>query len=249
MALPARDASSDPAEWSVRVDLAACYRLAARAGWTDLIYTHISARLPDGTFLLNPYGLGFHEITASSLLRVDHDGTVLDPGPYGLSRAGFVIHGGLLASRPDIACVLHTHTRDGVAVSAMECGLLPLSQFAMFYDGRVGYHDYEGAATDAAERARLAADLGTHRVLILRNHGLITVGRTIAEAYVAMDQIAKACAVQVAAMASHAKLTVPPVEARQRTAAYANLDGPPKGAREWAMLRRILDRDEPDYAT
>ncbi|MBM3583558.1 MAG: class II aldolase/adducin family protein [Alphaproteobacteria bacterium] len=240
----------DPKEWQTRVDLAACYRLAARARWTDLIYTHISARLDDGAFLMNPYGLGFHEITASSLVKVAHDGTVLPASNHALNRAGFVIHGGLLAARPDVVCVLHTHTRDGCAVAAMACGLLPLSQFAMFYDGRIGYHDYEGAATDEAERDRLAADLGpTHRVLVLRNHGLITVGRTIAEAYVAMDQIEKACAVQVAAMASGTPLSQPSAAARTHTAAYANLDGPPKGAREWAMLLRTLDREEPDYRT
>lgn len=250
MALPAPDQRMDPAEWQTRVDLAACYRLAARARWTDLIYTHISARLEGGAFLMNPYGLGFHEITASSLLKVAADGTVLTPSPYGLNRAGFVIHGGLLAARPDIACVLHTHTRDGCAVAAMACGLLPLSQFAMFYEGRVGYHDYEGAATDEAERDRLAADLGpSNRVLILRNHGLITVGRTIAEAFVTMDQIEKACAVQVAAMASGTELTRPSDAARAHTAAYAGLDGPPKGAKEWAMLLRGLDRDEPDFRT
>jgi ribulose-5-phosphate 4-epimerase/fuculose-1-phosphate aldolase len=242
-----RTECSEP-EWRARVDLAACYRLAARFGWTDIIYTHISARLPgEDAFLLNPYGLGFHEITASSLLKVGFDGRVSTPSAYGPNRAGFMIHGGLLAARPDLACVLHTHSRDGVAVSAMRCGLLPLSQFAMFYEGRVGYHDYEGAATDEAERARLVADLGPHRVLILRNHGLIACGRTVAEALVTMDQVEKACAVQVAAMRTGAELVLPSAAARARAEAYAANDGPPAGEKEWAMYLRLLDREEPDY--
>ncbi|MSP82908.1 MAG: class II aldolase/adducin family protein [Alphaproteobacteria bacterium] len=238
------------AERAVRVDLAACYRLAARFGWADVIYTHISARVPgEDAFLMNPYGLGFHEITASNLLKVGFDGTVHTPSEHGLNRAGFVIHGGLLGARPDLACVLHTHTRDGVAVSALKGGLLPLSQFAMFYWGRVAYHDYEGAATDEAERVRLVADLGPHRIMILRNHGLITCGRTIAEALVTMDQINKACAVQIAAMRTGAELTMPGEDACRRTEVYASNDGPPAGAMEWAMFLRTLDREEPDYRT
>ena len=171
-------------EWQVRVDLAAAYQLAHRFRWTDLIYTHFSARVP-GTehFLINPYGLMFDEITASTLVKIDHHGNVLeDATGLGFNEAGFVIHGCVHQARPEISCVLHTHTRAGVAVSAMKCGLLPISQHAMRMQAQVTYHDYEGIALEFDERARLARDLGpSSKAMILRNHGLLALGETVRE--------------------------------------------------------------------
>src|SRR5712671_1583132 len=171
-------------EWQVRVDLAAAYQLAAIFKWTDLIYTHFSARVPGSPdFLINPYGLMFDEITASNLVKIDHHGKVLDdPLDLGYNEAGFVIHGCMHEARPEINCVIHTHTRAGVAVSAMKCGLLPISQHAQYVEQMVTYHDYEGIALDMDERERMAKDLGkTSRAMILRNHGLLTMGSTVHE--------------------------------------------------------------------
>src|SRR5271154_2559614 len=170
------------AEWQARVDLAACYRLAHHFGMTDLIYTHISARVPgpEEHFLINPYGLLFNEITASSLIKIDLDGAVvLKPDlDYPVNQAGFVIHSAVHAARPDVGCVMHTHTRAGMALSALECGLLPLTQTAMRFHGRIGYHEYEGPAVELDERQRLVANLGVHSAMILRNHGLLSAGAT-----------------------------------------------------------------------
>ena len=173
-------------EWQVRVDLAAAYQLAALYRWTDLIYTHFSARVPGSKdFLINPYGLLFDEITASNLVKIDKDGNLLeDPLGVGYNAAGFVIHGCVHEARPEINCVLHTHTRAGVAVSAQKCGLLPISQHAVRVYSMMSYHDYEGIALDLDERTRMAADLGpTSRAMILRNHGLLTLGHTVREAF------------------------------------------------------------------
>ena len=170
------------AEWQARVDLAACYRLVALFGMNDLVYNHITARVPDeeGRFLINPYGYAYEEITASSLVKIDFDGSVvLDSGTgYGVNRAGFVIHSAVHRARHDVACVIHTHSPAGMAVSALKCGLLPLTQNAMFF-GAIGTHDYEGPAIDLDEQARLVRDLGDNAALILRNHGLLTAGRTV----------------------------------------------------------------------
>src|SRR3989337_236824 len=173
-------------EWEMRVDLAAAYQLAAIYKWTDLIYTHFSARVP-GTedFLINPYGLMFDEITASTLVKIDSNGKILDdPLGMGVNEAGFVIHSCVHKARPEVGCVIHTHTRAGVAVSAMKCGLLPISQHAMRVQRQVTYHDYEGIALDMSERERMAASLGkTSKAMILRNHGLLTLGETVREAF------------------------------------------------------------------
>lgn len=238
-----------------RVDLAACYRLVARHGMTDLIYNHITARVPgsDHHLLINPFGLLYEEITASSLVRIDIAGTVMDPGStdLGINRAGYVIHSAVHAARPDVACVIHTHTVAGVAVSCMAEGLLPISQTALRFLGRTGYHDFEGPAIDEGERVRLVAALGDNDALVLRNHGLLTVGRSIAEAFLLMQRLETACRIQVAALAGGAPV-VPSEESRRRTAALfsprtGSADVSIAGTREWPALLRQLDRDDDTY--
>src|SRR6202166_5166297 len=177
-----RDAVS-PQEWQTRVDLAACYRLVDTYGMTDLIYNHISARIPgtEDHLLINLYGMLYKEITASSLAKIDLEGNVIwkPDTDYGINKSGYVIHGAIHKARPEVACVLHTHTRAGMAVSAMKCGLLPLSQTAIRFSGHIGYHDYERPAVDLDERERLVRDLGPHDAMIMYNHGLLTCGPTI----------------------------------------------------------------------
>jgi ribulose-5-phosphate 4-epimerase/fuculose-1-phosphate aldolase len=248
----------DPLEWAARVDLAACYRLHALNGWTDLIYTHISARVP-GTadhFLLNPFGLGFEEVTASNLLKIDTDGNLVTPSEHAIHRAGFVIHSAVHAARPDAHCVVHAHTRAGMAVSIMECGLLPLTQHAMMFHGKVAYHDSEGFANDVSERDRLAADLGDKPIMILRNHGTLVAGRTVAQAYSMMWHLECAMQAQVDALASGQKLTMPSEQLASRIAANAfpepgtrRSDGSisPMGLTEWPAQLRKLDRIDPSY--
>ena len=188
MNIPSLQGQVSPEEWALRVDLAACYRLVAAYGWSDLVFTHISARIPgaDHQFLINPYGLMFDEITASSLVRVDQQCNVLSPTPFPVNPAGFVIHSAIHALREDAGCVLHTHSRAGVAVSAQKCGVLPISQQSTFVLGSLGYHDYEGVALRDDEKPRLQADLGSANFLVLRNHGLLVVGRGIADAFLNM---------------------------------------------------------------
>ncbi|MBA3053993.1 MAG: class II aldolase/adducin family protein [Sphingomonadales bacterium] len=190
------------AEWETRVDLAACYRLIALHGWDDLIATHISARVP-GThdFLINRIGLTFEEITASNLVRVDLDGTVTEGSDARINPAGFTIHSAIHAGRGDVGCVIHCHTSDGVAVSAMEEGLLPLNQIAMLACGNIAYHDYEGVAFNLAERERLQRDLGGAGLMMLRNHGTLTVGASVGEAYMRMYTLERACTIQVRTLA------------------------------------------------
>lgn len=241
--------ATDNQEWNMRVNLAACYRLMARFGWTDLIYTHVSARLPGkpDRFLINPYGMMFDEITASSLVAVDFDGKILQDSPWPINDAGFVIHSAILQARPDVNCVLHTHTTNGVAVSCLKDGLLPISQFALFYYNRIAYHDYEGVACDLDERQRLAADLGDRSAMILRNHGLLTAGRTIGEAFVVMDQLEKSCAAQLAAQRTGAELIYPSPEVCQKVSQQAADSDETAGEAEWAALLRMLDRVDPSY--
>ena len=175
----------DPEEWKVRVDLAACYRLIAHFGWDDLILTHNSARVPGepNHFLINPMGLMFNEITASNLLKMDLEGNLVESSEYEANRAGYVIHSAIYMGRPDVECVIHTHTEADIAVGALEEGLLPLSQWAMRFYNRLGYHDYEGVSLDLGERERLQQSIGNHPVLVLRNHGLLATGRNVAEAF------------------------------------------------------------------
>jgi len=238
-------------EWEVRVDLAAAYQLAAIFRWTDLIYTHFSARVP-GTddILINPYGLMFDEITASNLVKIDMTGNVLDdPTGMGVNHAGFVIHGCVHQTRQEINCVLHTHTRAGVAVSAQKCGLLPLSQHAMRVQAQVTYHDYEGVALEMDERERLARDLGpTSKAMILRNHGLLTLGESVREAFELMWYLDCACQIQVDALAGGIdNALLMPEHAAQTAAAQLQRPNRPAQTKDWPALLRLLDRKGINY--
>jgi ribulose-5-phosphate 4-epimerase/fuculose-1-phosphate aldolase len=238
------------AEWQTRVQLAACYRLVARYRMTDLIYTHISARVPETSdqFLLNPYGLMFEEVTASSLVKIDLDGRKLEDGAYDVNAAGFTIHSAIHAARHDVFCVLHTHTRAGMAVSCQAQGLLPLNQFALQFYNRLAYHDYEGIALDLDERPRLVRDLADRRAMILRNHGLLTAGRTIPEAFSLMFYLDRACEIQIAALAGGSKLAIPSAEICEKVARqYEEEDDKPLGDQEWAAHMRMLEREDRGY--
>jgi ribulose-5-phosphate 4-epimerase/fuculose-1-phosphate aldolase len=239
------------AEWDTRVDLAACYRLVHHFDMDDLVYNHISARVPgeEGHFLINAYGMTYDEISASSLVKIDFDGKVVqDSGTgYGVNLAGFVIHSAVHRGRPDVACVIHTHTPAGMAVSAMKCGLLPLTQNAMYFGG-LGYHDYEGPAVDLDEQRRLVADLGPHEAMILRNHGLLSVGRTIAEAFVTMYWLDRACQGQALAMASNTELNLPGRKTVETTnARYKPGQRRKIGELEWSGLLRLVERRYPGF--
>jgi ribulose-5-phosphate 4-epimerase/fuculose-1-phosphate aldolase len=245
----------DPAEWDTRVKLAACYRMVARLGMDDLIYNHISARIPghQDQFLINPYGLLFDEISASSLVKINLDGEKLDDTPYSVNVAAFVIHAAIHASSHDAACVLHTHSDASVAVSGQEKGLLPLSQFAMRFYDRQAFHDYEGVAIDLDEQIRLVRDLGPHKVMLMRNHGILTVGRTPGEAFMLLYYFERAARIQLqmqAAAAAGAKLVMPPPEVCEKAARqFWELQGDilAPGEREWPALMRQLDRSDSSY--
>ncbi len=238
-------------EWDLRVDLAAAYQLAAIFKWTDLIYTHFSARLPGhDEFLINPYGLMFEEITASNLIRIDHRGKVLDdPLGLGYNEAGFVIHGCVHEARPEVQCVLHTHTRAGVAVSAMKCGLLPISQHAMRVQRQATYHDYEGIALDMDERKSMARDLGrSSKAMILRNHGLLTLGESVREAFDLMYYLDCACQIQVDAMAGGMDNVLQMTKhAGDTAAAQFERPGRTSAHKDWPALLRLLDRRGSNY--
>ena len=238
-------------EWKLRCDLAACYRLVAAYGWSDLVFTHISARIPgpEHHFLINPYGLMFDEITASSLVKVDQDCRKLSESPFPVNPAGFVIHSAIHAVRDDAGCVLHTHSRAGVGVSAQKCGVLPISQQSTFVLASLAYHDYEGVALREDEKSRLHADLGTANFLMLRNHGLLTVGRTIPDAFLAMYLFESTCRIQVDAQAGGEVIRVNPAilqgMAEVMRAATAGL-----GADlAWPALLRKVERMDPSYRT
>lgn len=237
-------------EWQVRTDLAACYRIIAMNGWDDLIFTHISARVPgsDNHFLINPYGMMFEEITASSLVKVDLNGDKVMESPHSVNPAGFVIHSAVHAARHDAGCVLHTHTKAGVAVSIQAEGLLPLSQISLIAYGSLAYHDYEGIALNEDEKPRLVADLGENNALILRNHGLLTAGATIADAYLFMYALETACQIQIMAQSSGAglmQIPQPIVDGIQAQAEQV-LKGL-GGALAWPGLLRKLDRRDASY--
>ena len=239
-------------EWKVRCDLAALYRLVAHHRMTDLIYTHISARLPgpEHHFLINQYGVQFHEMRASDLVRIDLDGRVVEQGASGsrVNAAGFTIHSAIHMAHPELACVIHTHTSAGIAVSAQEQGLLPISQHALKFYGHLAYHGYEGIALDLDERDRLVHDLGPHRAMILRNHGLLAAGRTIPEAWGEIYFLERACQAQVAALAGGCKLVLPPEEVRQHTAAQFNHEGSLEHAEMlWESCLRLVEDARPDY--
>ena len=237
-------------EWQLRVDLAACYRLVALYGWSDLIFTHISARIPgpEHHFLINPYGLMFDEITASSLVKVDMQCNKLIDSPYPVNPAGFVIHSAVHEVRDDVQCVLHTHTRAGVAVSAQKNGVLPISQQSTFVLASLAYHGYEGVAFRDEEKPRLQADLGQANFLMLRNHGLLTCGKTIADAFLAMYTFEAACKIQIDAQAGGGELTqVHPQILTGVAQAMKVQTGGLGGAFVWPSLIRKLDRTDASY--
>ncbi|MES2227280.1 MAG: class II aldolase/adducin family protein [Pseudomonadota bacterium] len=241
-------------EWQLRCDLAAAYRLVALYGWTYLIGNHLSARIPgtDDEFLLNPYGLMFEEITASSLVKVDQNGTILSETDHIINPAGFVIHSCIHAARHDIGCVMHLHTRDGSAVATQEGGLLPITQNALLIHDQVTYQDYEGVALNRDEQKRLVADLGDKRIMMLRNHGTLTAGRTVGDAFVTMYRLEKACELQIAAQSGGQRLYPLPQAVVQSTIEtgrkiYSKGGLSPDGEREWKALLRKLDREDPDY--
>jgi len=247
--LTVRNQVSD-AEWQIRVDLAACYRLIAMFGWDDLIFTHISARVPgpDDHFLINAYGLLFEEMTATSLVKVDLDGKIVLDTPHVINPAGFTIHSAIHAARKDAGCVLHTHTKAGVAVSAQAEGLLPLSQISLLPYASLAYHDYEGIALNEDEKPRLVADLGDRNFMVLRNHGLLTVGATIPDAFLFMYALETACQTQIAAQSGGNELVrvAAPIVAGIQAQAEQVLKGM-GGALAWPGLLRKLDRRDPSY--
>jgi ribulose-5-phosphate 4-epimerase/fuculose-1-phosphate aldolase len=256
MAMPQENPHIDwsPEEWEMRVDLADAFRLVDHYGWSDLLGTHLSARVPGpgDHFLINPFGMMFDEITASSLVKVDQEGTILSESDYGINPAGFVIHGAIHMGRPDVACVIHTHTRAGVGVATQKDGLLPITQHAMAVIAHARYHDYMGIATDMAERESLVADLADDNVLILRNHGLLTVGRTVGEAFMWMYRAERACYMQLAFQQAGAELNPIPEEVQRTTIERNRFNNSEKGYRpigrvEWPALRRKLDRLDPSY--
>lgn len=245
-------------ERRLRRELAACYRLIAHFRMTDLIFTHISMRVPgpEKHFLINPYGLFFDEITASSLVKIDIDGRPVEPSPHGVNPAGFVIHSAIHAAREDAHCVLHTHTKAGCAIAAQKDGLLPVNQISLEFYNNVAYHDYEGIALDLAERERLVKDLGDKPVIILRNHGLLTVGETGQQAFLRMYYLEKACEIQLAAQQGGVPLVTPSADvcahaerqfnrpAQRPEGVLADLDGYDLA---WKALLRLLDRLDPTY--
>ena len=235
-------------EWQARLDLAACYRLVDAFGMTDLIYNHITGRIP-GTdhLLINLYGLLYKEITASSLVKIDVEGKVVHKPAtdYRINVSGYVIHGAIHKARPDVGCVLHTHTRAGMAVAAMKCGLLPLSQTSIRFVGHIGYHDYEGPAIDVDERQRLVRDLGAHNAMIMRNHGLLTCGPSIQEAFNTMYHLELSCRSQVDAMAARTELTMPGENVLAHSAhLYQPGTRRPYGVLEWPAMLRLLAAEE-----
>ncbi|MDR3496458.1 MAG: class II aldolase/adducin family protein [Ancalomicrobiaceae bacterium] len=248
-----KHAESEIDEWTVRCELAAIYRLLSHLHMSDLIYTHVSARLPGwrDRFLINRYGMLFHEIRASDLIEVDETGTAVNAAPGAaaeVNAAGFNIHSAVHSGRPEVRFVIHTHTRAGAAVSCQRGGLLPISQQALMFHQKLGYHDYEGFALSLEERAQLIADLGSHNAMVMRNHGLLAVGRTAAEAFSRIYMLERACEIQIAAMAGGGDLVIPPAAVQARTASQAN----PEGQADWETLAwtsalRLIAPAQPDY--
>lgn len=236
-------------EWVAREDLAACYRLCVHYRMTDMIYNHISLRVPGrhDQFLINAFGLLYSEVSASNLIKVDLDGQPVDETELEANPAGFVIHAAVHKARPDVDCVFHTHTRAGVAVSAQQEGLLPLSQHAMRFYQRIGYHDYEGIALDLDEQQRLVRDLGPHKALILRNHGLLTAGATVRDAFEEMYYLELACQIQLDATASGRPVVLPPPAVCAHAAEQFAGSNSYIRNRDWQALRRMLDQTDPGY--
>ncbi|TFV88375.1 class II aldolase/adducin family protein [Oxalobacteraceae bacterium OM1] len=252
LAVPSMQDRVSPEEWQTRVDLAACYRLVADFGWSDLIFTHITARVPgtEDQFLINPYGLMFDEITASSLVKIDLHGNKLHDSPFPVNPAGFTIHSAIHSARHDAQCVLHTHSVNGVAVSAQKEGVLPLSQQSIFILSSLAYHGYEGVALNEDEKPRLVADFGDKTYMMLRNHGLLTVGKTIADAFLNMYIFEAACMIQIRAQSGGGELIPIPQQiiagARQQAKTVTKSQG---GMLAWPGLLRRLDRKDPSFRT
>jgi len=237
-------------EWQARLDLAAAYRLVAYYGWDDLIFTHLSARVPgpEHHFLINAYGMMFDEITASSLVKVNLEGQIVMPSPYFINPAGFTIHSAVHGAREDALCVIHLHTDHGVAVSAQKNGLLPVSQQSLFALASLAYHEYEGLAINEDEKSRLVADLGGKTYMILRNHGLLTVGKTPAEAFLSMYILERACRIQILAQSSGETLLPVSEPILEAVASQLNAVTVGQGAQlAWPGLLRKLDRIDPSY--
>jgi ribulose-5-phosphate 4-epimerase/fuculose-1-phosphate aldolase len=238
-------------EWQVRVDLAACYRLCALNGWDDTIYTHVSASLPGepGRFLINEFGLRFDEISASNLVKIDLEGNVVGGVQSKVNVTGFAIHGAVHAARSDAHCVMHLHNTPTIAVGIQEQGLLPISQHALRFYSEIGYHHYEGLALSPQEQGRMLEALGERHVLMLRNHGTIVSGRSVAEAYVLMETLDRACRIQIQAQAGGGKLLMPSAELCEETHRELVGDGSPEGTLEWPALLRKLDDIDASYRT
>jgi ribulose-5-phosphate 4-epimerase/fuculose-1-phosphate aldolase len=241
-----------PAEWQARVELAACYRLIDLYGMTDLTYNHITLRVPgpEEHILINLYGMLYKEITASSLAKIDLDGNVIwkPATDYYVNKAGYVIHGCIHRARSDVRAVIHTHTRAGMAVAAMQCGLLPISQTSIRFENHLGYHDYEGPAVDLDEQKRLVSDLGPHEAMLLRNHGLLSVCRTIAEAFVTMYWLDRACQAQALAISSGKELRIPDEDVvRTTNDRYKPGQRRRIGELEWSGLLRLVERKYPGF--
>ena len=239
-------------EWAVRVDLAAAYRLVAHYGWDDLIYTHISARVPgpEHHFLINPYGMTFEEITASSLIKIDMSGELVMESDYGVNKAGFTIHSAVHEAREDARCVIHLHTLDGTAVSTDSRGLLPLNQTALLIRDLIAWHEYEGVAVDPDERPRLQQDLGDRNYMLLWNHGTLTCGETVAEAFQRMYFLERACSMQVRTLSTGAEIHPPGDEIVERTARQGDNDAyfaMLSNTMAWQALLRMLDRRDPSF--
>lgn len=240
--------SQSAAEWEARLELAACHRLIEYYEMSDLVYGHASVRVPKepSRMLIKPYPLFYDEVTASSLCKVEFDGTVIGP-PRQVNSSVFVLHAAIYQARPDVFCIVHTHTRAGLAVSAMKCGILPLNQTAMQFYERCGFHDYEGVAEDLSERARIVRDLGALNYLILRNHGLLVVGQTVREAFRRIYSLEQACRAQVDTLACGTEISMPPKELCEKTARY--FDEEKAGELEWEGWLRMLDRLDPGFRT
>ncbi|KEF30665.1 Ribulose-5-phosphate 4-epimerase [Marinobacter nitratireducens] len=250
LAIPSKKHQVTEEEWQLRVDLAAAYRLIAHYDWDDLVFTHISVRIPgpEHHFLINPYGMMFDEITASSLVRIDQDGNKINPDDFDVNPAGFTIHSAVHAVREDVSCVMHTHTTAGVAISTQKEGLLPLSQQSLFPLSNLAYHDYEGVALREDEKARLQADLGENNFMILRNHGLLTTGSSVAEAFLGMYILQTACEIQLQATASGQPLVHIPDEILSTIQAQAKQATKGMGGKlAWPGLLRKLDRIDPGF--
>jgi len=236
-------------ERQVRVELAACYRMAQKNGWDELVFNHISARVPgpDHHFLINPFGLAFEEVTASNLVKVDLDGHVIGETKHPINAAGFTIHSAVHAARPEVGCVIHLHTEAGMALSMLEGGLLPLTQTAMFLHGQIAFHDYEGIALNLEERERLVRDLGDKSVMILRNHGTLVAAASVGQAYVIMFLLEKAARAQLQALACNRKLVEASPQAIGVTAQFGKGAAAAGGAFAWPAMLRRLDREDQSY--